>query len=293
MDSLGEIISNLFFVHGISPYWINSSVPGGWSITVEMTFYLFIPFLFQKITTLNRAATFTVGSYIFAMGSRLLLKKIQLISDTQLWDAFLYYNFFNQLPIFGIGIILYFIVIKKDFKISTLNVLIITAIFIAHNIWNVFLPRYVLFSIGFILLIFTLSKKEYKLFVNQFTRFWGKISYSSYLVHFAILFWLDYSKIDSYINLIPIESAVVRFVIWYFIVLAFTSVISLFFYNTVELSFQRIGKKIIKALGEKNTTGDSHGANQLAEHKSENRMSMEGEVNSIEPVGEGANLLRR
>ena len=37
--SLGSIISNFGFFHGINPYWITSLVPGGWSITVEATFY--------------------------------------------------------------------------------------------------------------------------------------------------------------------------------------------------------------------------------------------------------------
>lgn len=35
--TIGNVISN-FYCHGLSPYWINSLVPGGWSITVEMFF---------------------------------------------------------------------------------------------------------------------------------------------------------------------------------------------------------------------------------------------------------------
>ena len=38
-----------FFMHGWHPETITSVVPGGWSIAVEMTFYLFVPYLFFKI----------------------------------------------------------------------------------------------------------------------------------------------------------------------------------------------------------------------------------------------------
>ena len=41
-----NIISNVFFLHGLNPYWITSLVPGGWSVTVEVMFYLCVPILF-------------------------------------------------------------------------------------------------------------------------------------------------------------------------------------------------------------------------------------------------------
>ena len=36
-------LSTAFFLHGLHPEAINSVIPGGWSIAVEMTFYLFFP----------------------------------------------------------------------------------------------------------------------------------------------------------------------------------------------------------------------------------------------------------
>jgi peptidoglycan/LPS O-acetylase OafA/YrhL len=44
-----NVLSNFTFLHGFNPYWITSLVPGGWSIAVEMTFYIILPFLFARI----------------------------------------------------------------------------------------------------------------------------------------------------------------------------------------------------------------------------------------------------
>jgi peptidoglycan/LPS O-acetylase OafA/YrhL len=48
-----NILSNIFFVHGFNPYWMNSVVPGGWSIAVEMLFYCIAPLLFVKIKNVS------------------------------------------------------------------------------------------------------------------------------------------------------------------------------------------------------------------------------------------------
>jgi len=38
-----EVATTALFVHGFHPQTINSVVPGGWSIAVEMTFYAVFP----------------------------------------------------------------------------------------------------------------------------------------------------------------------------------------------------------------------------------------------------------
>ncbi|MCX7309105.1 MAG: acyltransferase family protein, partial [Afipia sp.] len=51
-----QIISTLLFINGWLPDSINAVVPGGWSIAVEMTFYLFVPLCFAVITNVTRAS---------------------------------------------------------------------------------------------------------------------------------------------------------------------------------------------------------------------------------------------
>ena len=40
-----DVLATACFAHGWSPTMINSVVPGGWSIAVEMNFYLLVPFV--------------------------------------------------------------------------------------------------------------------------------------------------------------------------------------------------------------------------------------------------------
>jgi len=50
--SSADILLNVLFLHALSPSAINNVVPGGWSIGVEMLFYLLAPLIF--FFTLNR-----------------------------------------------------------------------------------------------------------------------------------------------------------------------------------------------------------------------------------------------
>lgn len=244
--TLGEVISNFFFIHGINPYWINSLVPGGWSITVEMTFYLILPLLVNRIRNLNQAVIFVLVSYVFAMIFRLFLQRLSLIEDESLWREFLYYNFLNQLPVFGLGIISYFLIVEKDLKVAPINLLIISLIFVAHFIWNIFLPNFILYSMGFLVLMYSLSRNEYKLFVNKFTMFFGKISYSCYLVHFAVLYWLNKLNIIDFLASDNQIMIVLNYVVRLAVVISISSLISLIFYNSIEVPFQKLGKQFIK-----------------------------------------------
>ena len=42
-----HVLLTALFLHGWHPETINTVVPGGWSIAVEMSFYLFVPLLFS------------------------------------------------------------------------------------------------------------------------------------------------------------------------------------------------------------------------------------------------------
>ena len=41
-----DVLLNMVFLHALSPTAINNVVPGGWSIGVEMLFYMIAPLLF-------------------------------------------------------------------------------------------------------------------------------------------------------------------------------------------------------------------------------------------------------
>ena len=243
--STANIISNVFFLHGTSPYWITNLVPGGWTIAVEMMFYSTVPFLFHKISNTNQAVRFTILCLVCSFLLRLILLRFPAISDEVLWNSFLFYYFPNQVVLFGLGIIAYFLIIKKDTQVSTLHYIIIGGILIVHLV-SPYIPTHFLFGLAFLGLMLFLSRTENKLFVNPVTLFLGNISYSAYLVHFAVLFWLQRLHFVDYIAIYGLKSGLLNFAIRLALVLTLTSTIAWLFMKCIEQPFQKWGKKIIE-----------------------------------------------
>ena len=240
-NQLASIISNIFFIHGINPLLISSIVPGGWSISAEMIFYLLVPFLATKIRNTNQSINFILITYVFSMIFRLILIKYPLVNNETLMSVFIYSNLINQLPVFGIGILSYFVIIDKDYRIKVESYFVIFLLLISHMIWKVTLTNTFCISLLWVLLIFILSIKEFKFVVNRFTVFMGKISYSAYLIHFAILqFIRPFVKTEYFDN--------IGFALLFFIfIIVSTSIISQLTYTFIEIPFQKFGKNIIKA----------------------------------------------
>jgi len=242
-----SVISSFFFVHGLSPYWINTVVPGGWSITAEMMFYCMVPFLFIKVKNLNHAAIIFFIAIFIQHTMAFVVKQIPF-SDTILMRDYLFYYLPNHLPVFACGIFLFYLVYtpKKDWNVHPAVILFLsfTILFqIATGQW--IFSQHIIFAIAFVFLGYALSKREYSILVNPFTKFVGKISYSMYLVHFAVLHWMF--KLD-FLDFVPLDSTfgnILNLAIRYTILLAASAAISYVTYKLVERPFQKLGKFII------------------------------------------------
>ncbi len=249
-----NIISNFFFVHGFNPYWINAVVPGGWSITVEVLFYCFVPFIFKKVRNLNQALNLFIISIILNFVLSMVLRSAGLIPDHELMDKYLYYYLPNQLPVFACGIILFFLITcpKETWYIKPETLLLLACLFLCFlstfylSIERaIFFPGHVLYAIGFVALGFALSKKKFFLLSNPITSYIGKISYSMYLVHFSILHLMESFNLFDLMNFKNKYFNVFNFGLRYAILLCLTVIVSTAVYHLIELPFQRIGKKII------------------------------------------------
>jgi peptidoglycan/LPS O-acetylase OafA/YrhL len=167
--SIGNIISNMLFLHGFNPYWINSLVPGGWSVAVEMMFYGIFPFIFSKLKSVNQAIKIFIGSLIIRLVLQYVLSKYDPTESDYLWGSYLFLYFPSQFPVFILGIIMYFIVIEKQ-KISIITNeiwLILTILFLAQiatginlfsRLFSRLLPSHIVFGIGFLFLGISLNK---------------------------------------------------------------------------------------------------------------------------------------
>jgi peptidoglycan/LPS O-acetylase OafA/YrhL len=240
-----NILSNITFLHSFYPYFITSLVPGGWSVGIEMIFYLFVPLLFLKIKNITQAVNLFIIVSILRYVLLLFLHSITPITDRGLWENYLYFFLPNQLPVFTLGILLYFIIVEKQtiFDISYKSILLISS-FILLNLStgiNVIFPNITLFGIGFMLLAIGLSKGKNKFLINPLLIHIGKISYSMYLVHFAVLHVMRKLFVRY-----PMENVYVSFTIMYLSVIIITVIISTVTYNRIEIPFQNLGKCLIK-----------------------------------------------
>lgn len=251
--SFGNIFSNFLFLHGFNPYWINSLVPGGWSIAVEMTFYLLLPFIFQKVNNSNTALIFFIFTLLLKSILYFVFVNNPLVSDLRLWNEYLFFYFPNQLPVFALGILMYFCITESEnnrsLNLSGKVLLILVFIILLQlvtGIKDLFLSNHILFGIAFLIFGIALSKYKPKLLVNPVVNYIGKLSFSMYLVHFAVLYWLKRFDLINYTENVELNY-IIRFYIVVLITLAFSSLT----YKLIEVPSQKIGKTLIGRMEKK------------------------------------------
>lgn len=248
----GNIISNFFFVHGVYPYWINSIVPGGWSISVEMFFYCLIPILVRYIKNLNSSLCFLAVALTLKTILDFGFSFFPFISDTNLWNSFLYFYFPAQLPVFAVGFILFYLLKQDKFEPINFKVLLWLAVALLAQFMLDFNSRHLIFSFVYLVLAFALSHFEPSLLVNRATRYLGKISFSMYLVHFAILHWMEKFGLLDIIDSTSNSHSMANYALRFSILLFFSVIASSITFYLIEKPFQLVGKKIISKLESKN-----------------------------------------
>lgn len=240
----------LLFLNGWHPEAINAIVPLGWSIAIEMTFYPFIPFLYKKVKDAGSAILFILASLILQVVLVAVYRPFLLQYVTgYVVEPYLYLWFFAQLPIFGIGILMYQILqnqpehnVRLGFSLVMLSIFLYIVFLQTTTYLNV-MPAHFLYGIVFAVLTLGLSSYPLKLLVNPLTRWIGKISYSLYLVHYLFLPYLK--------NWFPLSEGIGKtsqFVIYFILLLTLSSGISYITYRLIELPGMELGKALIRRL---------------------------------------------
>lgn len=192
-----DVALTALFLHGWHPETINSVVPGGWSIAVEMTFYLFVPVLYGLVHNVRRALLLTVCSIGLSAWLDQLAAQYWVpyypVEQQYLAYEFAFLWIVSQLPLFAMGICVARMIERYEppnatasHAILALSLMLLAVALTATSIGPV-LARHHLFGIAFSLLALALWGAPVKLFVNWFTIFVGKISFSLYIVHFLTL----------------------------------------------------------------------------------------------------------
>ncbi|RYZ28516.1 MAG: acyltransferase [Chitinophagaceae bacterium] len=246
-DAAG-IGSNLVFLHGLSPKYINSVVPGGWSIGVEMLFYCLVPLLFRRVTNLRLALCFFLGAVLLSFF--LFYGYRKFVTPTAHLESYMYFWLPNQLPAFGIGMIIYFLTFHNHptffkglfFPLVLTSFLVILGIMTRYR----FFGEHILFALACGLFIFLLKFRSFPGLVNKATLFLGKISYSLYLSQYAAINILQKTGLFSFFKEKTGATPYLNTAINFSLLLVVTIIISYVTFRLIEQPFQNFGKRFLK-----------------------------------------------
>jgi peptidoglycan/LPS O-acetylase OafA/YrhL len=195
------VLSTVFFIHGWSPTTINSVVPGGWSIAVEMNFYLLVPVLFVYLTSLRRCVWFfmacLVGQAALNLAMQPVLLRLLAADEQYLADLMRLMWLPSQMPVFAAGFVLYY-ALKPHFNSRTDDAGLTSRSWLSFPLLLPLLAALVLgllrmapastfWGTLFAVLAARLALHPSPVLVNPFTGYLGSISYSGYLVHFVVI----------------------------------------------------------------------------------------------------------
>jgi peptidoglycan/LPS O-acetylase OafA/YrhL len=197
-----RIIALFTFTHGWHPEAINAVVLGGWSIGVELTFCLLLPLGFLAITTLRRAMLLLLASVVLGalLSIFVFLQSGSTYPEEQKYilQWFSYFWFPSQAPVFALGIVGYFLATNVSFRRSDRKPIrngpLICAVILLCGMVYLLPPAifdsHVIFSTALLFLMLCLLENPSKLFVNSVTVAIGKVSFSLYLCHVAVMEFL-------------------------------------------------------------------------------------------------------
>lgn len=269
--SLKYVLANFFFVHGFFPDGYNSSVPGGWSISTEMMFYLTFPFLFliQKKTQFKKLIIFAVALSVSLLIIKcLLIYQLQVklilsgyISTFKINYEFINLSILNQMSVFLIGILTYRLIYIEKLMINSWY-LIIAFIFtvfsciLLNSIWIQYNPAStyiypVLSAASFSILALKFS--SYSNFNSTISRCLikiGKYSFSIYVFHFLVLDIVVFLFKKLIFNRIQLEE--MQLALIFIMVTFFTYFFSKLSYKYIELKGIGLGKKLLHSKSNQN-----------------------------------------
>src|SRR5258708_5100338 len=182
--SASDVLLTFFFLNWSSVTALNSVVPGGWSIAVEMQFYLLFPLIIYLFRRRNGPAYFYALAAVVGAAAEMLAEQYfipQLAASLPANQAYLARAFFycwlpRQLICFGFGILLYQCIEQR--KLAAMGVLLVISACLSFPAWG-----------GQIVILAAIS---FAVLTMNTTMSWmallGRHSYATYLTHVA---WLS------------------------------------------------------------------------------------------------------
>lgn len=243
-----NILAHFLFFDSINPNWIGNGIYGfEWVVSVMVLFYFLVPILYKYIKNKVDAIIALICSIIAATIFIATLEPFNVVIDLVSWSWFLRSNLIFLLPVFIMGVLLYFLVFpehpgsqkkKGNYKLVFLLTLTAGIFIIKSTFW--YEPDYII-SIGFVALGYLLSKYPLKIIVNPVFCYLGRISYNIYLTHLFIIVYLG--KLMKIVNL-PYPN-VIQYIIAFILVMLLSTLISTATYAMIEKKGISLGETLI------------------------------------------------
>ncbi|KHT44123.1 hypothetical protein RJ41_17960 [Alteromonas marina] len=227
--------TNLF--HPESP---SSVVPGGWSISCEVIFYFLCPILFALIRDIKSAIYFSIitvagGIAFLKLTDAYLINEMSKSFGQKLSEQYFYRSIISQIGCFSFGILFFHIgksgKLNKYLEIKSFSKLLLFIGAIGLVIMYVLKPGYhYVAGFSFLCIALSVSKRDNFFIVNRPIIFLGKISFSAYISHFLIIYFLK--------NLFFIENFYTLTLLTFIIVVPISFLLHLY----VEKTFIGLGR---------------------------------------------------
>jgi len=180
-----QIVATATFLHGFLPSAINKIVPGGWSIAIEMSFYVVFPWLANRLTTPVRMLALGLISYlVLGVAMTALIERFMPLDP-----GFMYYSMLTQFPIFAVGMFVY----RASMRPEPLDLRLVGAITVAWlaialvGKYGLGLNTRPVFWIQVALLAGSICFVIRRGVHLGMLSYIGNLSYSMYLFHFAVI----------------------------------------------------------------------------------------------------------
>jgi peptidoglycan/LPS O-acetylase OafA/YrhL len=241
-----KFLLNMTFLFNLFPSSQDSLIFAGWTIGVEMLFYLIFPFLFRALPSLLSKLGALLASILLFIIVQRHIQSTTLI-DPVLKERYQLLTIFRHLPTFLIGMIAFDVFQRlKNLQYSGLIALLFVggtiSIFYAIVTGNTFLVEtqyWQSIACAMLLVAFGLCPMPG---VNAATAFIGKISYSIYLLHGFVI--VKMGIIFSHIYDLGLPN-LVCFGLAILLALAVIVPVSAITYYLIEWPGNFIGRKVV------------------------------------------------
>jgi peptidoglycan/LPS O-acetylase OafA/YrhL len=244
--SASVLVKMFTFTNGIDIYNINAVFPGSWSIAVEFPFYIVLFLLLTRINNLTQSVNFFLVSCVIAFLLNALLRRT-LDGPEEVVGLYLYFYLPSQAPVFALGVVLYFLVVRNETRVAPLTLLLLGFLVSLHIAigGKGLIEDHVQLSIGFAIVTLALARFPVAVIVNAFTSFIGKISFSLYLTHFMVIY--GFRNVTVF-NLT--DSGLLNYVIAFSTIAVIAGVLSTITYYAIEKPMMKVGTLLLRQRAE-------------------------------------------